>query len=159
VSSGSALSFVISLRMTFGAFIEAVRAFDAAGWEQSGAEGEWSPRQAAEHLVRSEVTFAGWVAGATGFEADLPAHVELPATDAAAIARHALERCGAVATRLENDDLGNPCPAYAALQARISASQGDPPGGWGPATIAGALALALSHADEHTRQLRQMAKR
>jgi hypothetical protein len=160
VSNGSALSFVIALRMTFGAFLEAARGVAPEAWGRQPADGGWAPREVVRHVVASELAFAGWVAEAIAIDADLPSVDALPLRtlpEGVASARDALQRCGAIFTRVTNADLPRPCPGYAALQQRSTEQQGEPPGGWGPPTVAGALALALSHADEHTRQLRLLA--
>lgn len=156
MAQGSAMSFVFALRMTYGGFLEAASAL-APVWEDVPSAGARSPRQVAEHAVAGELSFAGWIAEAMGWEKPAGEATFPTAGELLDSGRRALQAVGELYVSLANEDLERPCPGHARLQAELTAAGQGPPDGWPPATIAATLALALGHVDEHARELRRLA--
>ena len=85
----------------------------ADGWERSPGGEAWSPRQIAEHAIRADVSFARYVAGATGQPgADEPREeLSLPAgSDALAAIEQATGVADPVWAAVQDGQLALPAP-------------------------------------------------
>ncbi len=117
----------------------------AAGrWEQTpnGNADEWSPRQAAEHCLGSDVAFAGWVAGVMLGKAPERKDLAFPtAQDALNALSGITDPCERVYAWVEDRDLQKRCAQIGNISSQI------------PATLEGALQLAAYHLNDHAGQI------
>ena len=108
----------------------------AEGWERSPGGEEWSPRQIAEHAIRADVSFARYVAGATGQPgADAPREeLSLPASsDALAALDRGTGVADSVWAAVGDVQLALPAPPMDSVEA--------------------AMRTAISHLREHAGQI------
>ena len=121
------------------------QAIEGAGgqWEVAPGQGEWTPRQTAEHAISMERMYAGLVAealqrpGPPGQELALASELEAVRAFEAAI-----QDCSPVLAGVTDGDLAKP-----------SELRGDLPSPDTPETVEGVLSLIAFHLDDHTTQI------
>ncbi len=109
-------------------------------WETVAEGEEWTPRQAAEHVIGAERSFAGMMAPGVGQEA--PSSVDLSLASAADAA--------AAFTTNEND-----CGAIVAAvsDANLSAEAPMPDGAPFDKSVEGVMQLSIYHYNDHAGQI------
>jgi len=98
----------------------ALEASDAGTWEQALAGDEWTPRQAAEHVIGTERVYAGRVADAMLGKA--PARTDLTLADpqaALAALEAAVEDANRVIRYVEDRDLSKTAGESSSIQATL----------------------------------------
>jgi hypothetical protein len=98
----------------------ALEAVDAGTWEQARADDEWTPRQAAEHVIGSERVIAGRVADAMlGKAPERPELALANPQDALAALEAAVEDANRVIRYVEDRDLIKTAGENSSIQAQL----------------------------------------
>ena len=112
----------------------AIETADVGSWEQTVAVDEWSPRQAAEHVIGAERRIAGGVAGAMlGKAPETPELALASPQDALAALESAVEDVNRVIRYVEDRDLTKKVGETSTIQAKME--------------------LLATHANEHAAQI------
>lgn len=105
-----------------GALRSALEAADAGAWEQALAGDEWTPRQAAEHVIGTERFYAGRVADAMlGKAPERPELALASPQDALTALEAAVEDANRVTRYVEDRDLSKTAGEDSSIQATLEA--------------------------------------